>query len=598
VSRLLRNLVIVGVGVAMLGGAAAGALLLLHRKRPDLQRVLIETRAPGSSPEAMEATATVPVERALTGIPGLVDMESLSAQGRTLVRVGVSPDTPLPIFLEAARTRLTDAHDAFPLGLSPPLSSIPPRSDASLHYTVDSKVEDVSSLRTLNDWDVRQVIERVPGVAGVATCGGLVKRLEILPGPARMNAHGVPLSAIVDAIGALPPAGLAMHGEVTSLEQVGYLQIGMSDGVPLPLREVARVAIGYAPRTCTALRDGKEDVVEGIIDLQLGEDPSRVIPRVAETLAEVVANKLPRGVQIRPLDFALPPSAAGVGRTPSLRLRLSSPAEVSLPAIAEAVRRTAEVTDVLILKGEVPGDGMWHVAGDLEALIALDPRSKRPIPAVALEIADGLAKLPGVRYDLSTTAGELPAELHARVLRISGADLEQLRAAAEQTVSALGDVRGASALGVVRDDDEPRLEVKLDSKRLAMLGVSPQDAYLAVEAATGGHVAGSYREGEKRFDLVIRSLPPEEGGAKDLGWLTVRAKDGGLVPLSQVASMEMTASPTVSRIRRRNGARFLAVALDVRGRDMKDFLAEARQRVAEKVKLPVGVSLAWEDEAP
>jgi copper/silver efflux system protein len=178
-------------------------------------------------------------------------------------------------------------------------------------YTVEGKEYTLQALRSLQDWFIRYQLNAVPGVAEVASVGGVVRQYQLDVDPKRLQAFRIPLSAIVDAVmrsnrnvgGNVVEAngtwsvvrGLGLIERVSDLEQV---VVGAENGVPIFLRQVAEVKVGDAFRA-NALVKGTEEAVGGVVVARYGVSTVDVIHRVKEKIAAVQAG-LPPGVTIVP----------------------------------------------------------------------------------------------------------------------------------------------------------------------------------------------------------------------------------------------------------------------------------------------------------
>lgn len=175
-------------------------------------------------------------------------------------------------------------------------------------------------------------------------------------------------------------------------------------------------------------------------------------------------------------------------------------------------------------------------------------------------------------------------------IAISGKELEDLKRLSEQigvivkAIPGSGDVRVEAVLGA------PMLLVKPDRVRLARYGVTTEDALAVVEAARVGMKLGQIYEGQRRFDLKLL-VPPRAPTTEALGELFVEAANRTTVPLAEVARVEETEGPTA--IRRQNMARSVRVDVNLRGRDLVSWVAEARQKIDKEVKLPTGYTVAY-----
>jgi cobalt-zinc-cadmium resistance protein CzcA len=155
-------------------------------------------------------------------------------------------------------------------------------------------------------------------------------------------------------------------------------------------------------------------------------------------------------------------------------------------------------------------------------------------------------------------------------------------------------VPGASDVGIVKAGEMPQLAVRLDRVALARYDLDLADVQDYLETAMAGHVASDIWEGERRFDVTVRmpQVTREDAGA--IRNLMLPLHDGALAPLSAVADVRMGTGRAA--ITRENGRRYVGVRMNVRGRDMGTFVAEAQQKVTAGVKMPEGYSMVWGGE--
>ena len=298
--------------VLAVGGYAAYTQLTIEAfPDPTDTQVQVITQFPGQPTEEIERRVSLPLERALNGVPKLFRLRSISLFGLSLVTLtfedGVDPYTARQQVVE----RLGQAD--LPEGLHPALGPLATPIGEVYRYTLHSTDADPMTLRTLQDWTVRPHLLRVPGVADVVSYGGLVREVHVQPQPVRMAALGVVVSDLFDALkkasanatGGYVERGaetfvirsLGIFKDVSDVEQVRVAQHG---GVPVLLREVATVGIGYAPRQGIVTRDADEDAVEGIVLMRRGENPSVVLAALRERITDLNTRILPPGVCVAP----------------------------------------------------------------------------------------------------------------------------------------------------------------------------------------------------------------------------------------------------------------------------------------------------------
>jgi cobalt-zinc-cadmium resistance protein CzcA len=176
------------------------------------------------------------------------------------------------------------------------------------------------------------------------------------------------------------------------------------------------------------------------------------------------------------------------------------------------------------------------------------------------------------------------------VVKVFGDDLATLKDVADNIGKVVKDVPGRGDWRVQRVLGLPLLEVIPDRSRLARYGISADQVLEVVEASRVGRFAGKIFEGSRRFDLMLL-LPPASLTPEAFGELLVGSSTGALVPLASVATVRETEGPAV--INRESLQRRVLVEVNVRGRDLVGFVIEAREKVAQLVKIPHGVTIEW-----
>lgn len=179
-------------------------------------------------------------------------------------------------------------------------------------------------------------------------------------------------------------------------------------------------------------------------------------------------------------------------------------------------------------------------------------------------------------------------------LRIYGKDLEVLLGLLEQSRDLIEKIPGASeveldALTALRKS--PVLNVRLDDKKIARYGVEIGEVNSILESAMGGKQVGSFYEYQWRFPIVVRLTEEYRDNPQELANLPVGLPEKGTVPLSSLATLEE--KEQVTTIAHQHGVRYAAVAINLAGRDTASFVAEAKQKLAENLKLPEGYTLSW-----
>ncbi len=310
----LRNRFLVIAFFALLGGWGYWALLTTPIDAiPDLSdnQVIVFTDWSGRSPQEVEDQITYPLTVSLQGLPGVRVVRSSSAFGFSMINVIFEDWVDLYFARSRVLERLNLLTKSLPAGVVPTLGPDATGVGHVFWYTVEGKGYSLRDLRSIQDWFIRYQLNAVPGVAEVASVGGVVRQYQIDVDPKRLRAYRIPLSAVVDAVmrsnrnvgGNVVEAsgtwsvvrGLGLIESVGDLEQV---VVGAENGVPIFVRQVADVKIGDAFRAAALLK-GTEEAVGGVVVARYGVSTVDVIRRVKEKIAALQAG-LPSGVKIVP----------------------------------------------------------------------------------------------------------------------------------------------------------------------------------------------------------------------------------------------------------------------------------------------------------
>lgn len=241
-----------------------------------------------------------------------------------------------------------------------------------------------------------------------------------------------------------------------------------------------------------------------------------------------------------------------------------------------------------------------------DTFVMLKPRDQWPDPRLPkaelvrrMEVA--LGRLLGNNYEFTQPIqmrfNELIAGVRSDVaVKIYGDDFAVLGAEAERVAAILRDVPGAADVRVEQVTGQPTITATVDRTAAAALGVHASDAAEALSIALGGRSAGQVLEGDRRFDVVVRLGDEARRDPAMMTQLPVIPEEaepgaGAPVPLSSVARFDTAEGP--NQISRENGKRRITIQLNVRGRDLGSFVAEARRRVAEQARVPSGYWLDW-----
>ncbi len=247
---------------------------------------------------------------------------------------------------------------------------------------------------------------------------------------------------------------------------------------------------------------------------------------------------------------------------------------------------------------EIPLDPMPIEACDL--MVILKPRSEWTSASSREELADkmqqALEAIPGVEFGFQQPIQMRFNELMtgARqdvVIKVFGDDLSTLVRLSRKIGAIVASVDGAADIYEEPVDGLPQIVVRVDRRAAALMGVNVEDVNTTVRAAFAGEAAGSLYEQERRFDVVVRLDPSDRTSITTLERLSVPTHDGRLVPLPQVASIDLLEGP--NQIQREEGRRRIYVGLNVRDRDVQSLVDEIHARISREVPMPPGYEITY-----
>ncbi len=311
----LRHRGVVLAAWALIGLAGAIALLRLPLDAfPDTTpvQVQVNTTAPALSPEEVERQITWPVEQALSGLPELAEVRSLSRFGLSQVTLVFDEDADIWRSRQVVAERLGAVR--MPEGVDrPALGPVATGLGEVFHYLVRGEHYSLSDLRTAQEWVIAPQLRAVPGVAEVNTWGGDERRVEVLVSPQALVRHQLTLDELVEALQAdnrnVGGGNIDQSGETTllqgagrfeGLEDLGEVVLGSHEGVPVRVRDVAEVRNGRQIRRGAVTAQGQGEVVLGLGFMLMGENSAHVTERLEVRLAEA-AESLPPGMTAEPI---------------------------------------------------------------------------------------------------------------------------------------------------------------------------------------------------------------------------------------------------------------------------------------------------------
>jgi heavy metal efflux system protein len=279
---------------------------------PDVSstQVKVIMKAPGMTPEEVENRIAVPIEVEMLGIPNTKILRSVTKYGLADVTIDFQDNTDRYWARQQVSERLAGISDSLPAGISGGMAPITTPLGEMYMFTVESDSMSLAERRTLLDWVIRPALRTVPGVADVNSLGGVVRAFEVVPNELAMDASGVSLTQLKEAIAANnrnDGAGrlgegdevllVRSEGSITSLDDLRAVVVTVKDGVPVRIGALAEVRIGTMTRYGVVTQSGKSEAVQGLVLGLAGANAQQVVEGVRKKLEELQPT-LPKGVKI------------------------------------------------------------------------------------------------------------------------------------------------------------------------------------------------------------------------------------------------------------------------------------------------------------
>jgi cobalt-zinc-cadmium resistance protein CzcA len=309
---LVQRFLICALGITLLFGGLYAFHLLDIVAYPDPSPPMVEviTQYPGWSAEEIERQITIPIEVALNGMPGLVDIRSLSIFGLSDIKIYFDFDTQYFFDRQEVINRLSTV--TLPQNVQPTLSPWWAIAEIYRYQLEGSPQTSLTDLKTIQDWQLRREFRRVPGVIDVTAFGGTTREYHVDIDPGKLISYGVSLAQVMEALGNsnanvggnyLTVGGQNYNirglGLINSLQDIENVMVAEKEGTPIFVKTLGVVSTGHRVRLGKVGIDDKDDVVEGVILLQRGYKALNVLESVREKVADLNKWKLPEGVKIK-----------------------------------------------------------------------------------------------------------------------------------------------------------------------------------------------------------------------------------------------------------------------------------------------------------
>lgn len=311
------------VGLFVLGLIGWGSYSLAHLPMdalPDItnNQVQVITLAPTLASQEVEQYVTAPIEAACANLPDMVELRSISRLGLSVITIVFKDEMSLYEARQLVNERLKEAEEHIPKGVgSPDLAPASTGLSDIYQYVLHTKpgynsIYSDMELRTIQDWIVKRQLLSVPGIAEINTLGGHLKQYEIAVDAQQLKAMNVTIQELFEALernnentgGSYIEKGpnaffIRGMGMVENLRDIEAIVVKQSEGVPVLVRNIAKVQYGNANRYGAATRNGEGEVVVGVAMMRKGQNSAEVARGVEERI-EVIRKSLPEGVIIEP----------------------------------------------------------------------------------------------------------------------------------------------------------------------------------------------------------------------------------------------------------------------------------------------------------
>ncbi|TMQ01537.1 MAG: efflux RND transporter permease subunit [Verrucomicrobia bacterium] len=308
---LHQPLFVILMTALFIGGGLVSFKALPIEAFPDVSDIQVQviTLFPGHAPEEVEKQVTIPVEVALSGVAHSVRMFSHTQFGLSFVVLTFDDAVSDYFARQQVLERLQSAD--LPPGVQPQLAPLSTAIGEIYRFRLKGDGWSSRDLRTIEDWTVERYLRMTPGVADIVSMGGLIKQYEVNPNLAKMKYQNLTLQQLFTALGRgnanaggnYVEQGAQQYlirgiGLLRFAEDIGNIVVSSRNGTPVLVRDIADVAVSAVPRQGIVGQDDDNDIVNGVVLMRKGENPSRVLAAVKERIETLNKSILPHGVKI------------------------------------------------------------------------------------------------------------------------------------------------------------------------------------------------------------------------------------------------------------------------------------------------------------
>lgn len=279
---------------------------------PDFTSPIVQviTQMPGKSAEEVERLATIPLEKNLNGIPNEQKLYSSSLFGLSVIKVVFADGLPSSLIRQQVLERIYQTE--LPEGVKPVLGPDASPIGEIYRYTLESDYYNPMTLKAIEDWQMEKAFKQVPGIIEVNSFGGPIKTYKVILNHEKVRFYNLDVGEIFDAIKASNSTGgghyiskndqayivrgLGLYSDIESIENT---VITSRNGIPIRVKDVGIVAIEPAVRIGQVGKNLDNDVVEGIVLMRKGENPTKTIKNLQSRLPDIKA-QLPKGIHLKP----------------------------------------------------------------------------------------------------------------------------------------------------------------------------------------------------------------------------------------------------------------------------------------------------------